>query len=130
MVYFSRILLHLGSNSIQFDLMSRIRLNSTFEFCIINTKDRNSNEFIQVSISSTLNVRIFHTNVVLAAFLQLFLRTYVEKKLPKWRSYEIFARIMLMKLNLSLLVTILPCNYFGLLASKTMSQKRFLKFDF
>jgi len=36
-------------------------------------------KILQVSISSTLNVQIFRTNFISAAFL----RTYIEKKLPK-----------------------------------------------
>jgi len=46
-------------------------------------------------------INIKRTNVVSVAF---FLHTYTyirRKKLLKWRSYEIFARIMLMKLTAS-----------------------------
>ena len=50
----------------------------------------------QVSISSTSYVRIFRTNVVLAAF---FLVTCMQKMLPKRRAYEKFVCKMLMKLT-------------------------------
>jgi len=56
----------------------------------------------QPSISSTLYARIFCTNVVLAAFTTYIL---LEKKLPKWLSYEKSARIMLMKLTLELKIS-------------------------
>jgi len=49
-----------------------------------------------VSISSTFYVRIFRTNVILAAF---FLITCTWKKLPKQRLYEKRTGIKLMKLT-------------------------------
>jgi len=54
-----------------------------------------NNEENLPSISSTFFACFFRTNVVLAAFL----RTYVEKKLPKWHSYEKSAWKTLMKLT-------------------------------
>ncbi len=49
-----------------------------------------------------LNVQIFRTNVISATFFTTYVRTYIEKKLPKRRLYEIFEGIMLMKLTTEL----------------------------
>jgi hypothetical protein len=43
------------------------------------TKRETLKEFEQVSISSTLNSRVFHTNVVLAAFIT-YMRTNIHRK--------------------------------------------------
>ncbi len=61
-----------------------------------NTCEKRWQNWRQVSISSTLNAHIFHTNIVLAAF---FLVTRMKKKLPKRCSYKKFVCRMLMKMT-------------------------------
>jgi len=48
------------------------------------------------SISSTLNVQIFHTNVCFVSFYNVHV---TRKKLPKWRLYEKSVHFTLMKLT-------------------------------
>jgi len=57
-----------------------------------------SQNFLLWSISSMLNVQIFRTNVISAAFFSSYMyATCMWKKLPKRHSYKKFVRKMLMK---------------------------------
>jgi len=63
-------------------------------------ESRKSRKWNKVSISSTLYERVFHTNVVSAAFSSCMYVTCTWKKLPKQHSYEKSVQKMLMKLTL------------------------------
>ncbi len=80
--------------------LSSLRLINTKAIAALHCANwSQSYKIILLSISSTLCIWIFCTNVVSAAF---FTYTLLEKKLRKQHSYEKCVRITLMKLSPSL----------------------------